>query len=88
MKETYREQSEEERQLQYFHQGEAIDKDYILDLNPGLKHYFGVLLDDGVAVDVPVEVNGELRHLVQLTDDPELEPRIDPNDEREWTESF
>lgn len=83
----FREKTEEERQLEYFHRGEAIDMDYVLDINPNMKAYFGSMLDSGVATAVNVDYNGELRHLIQLTDDPELgEPRMDPYDEREWRE--
>ena len=84
---SFREKTEEELQLGYFHKGEAIDLDYVLDINPSMKHYFGSMLDSGVATEIPVEINGELRHLVQLTDDPELgEPAFDPYEDREWRE--
>lgn len=85
---SFREKTEEEKQLEYFHRGEAIDLDYVLDLNPSMKHYFGAMLDSGVAVEVPIDYNGELRHLIQLTDDPELEePRYDPWDAKQWKDN-
>ena len=85
---SFREKTEEERQLEYFHKGEAIDLDYMLDVNPSMKHYFANMLDSGAAVEVPVEMNGELHNLIQLTEDPELgEPRMDPWDAKEWREN-
>lgn len=80
----FREKTEEERQLEYFHRGEAIDMGYLLDINPSLKHYFAELLDEDVASTVKVETDGIERTLIQFNE----EPRMDSNEPREWTESF
>lgn len=80
----FREKTEEERQLEYFHRGEAIDMDYLLDINPSLRHYFAELLDEDVVSTVKVETDGIERTLIQFNE----EPRNDPYDERVWTDKL
>lgn len=85
---SFREKTEEERQLEYFHEGEAIDLDYMLDMNPSLKHYFGALIDSGAVRQIDFEENGWMRHFVQYNEDPDIgEPRMDPWDAKEWKEN-
>jgi len=79
----FREKTEEERQLEYFHKGEAVDLDYLLEMNPNLKYYFGNLIDSDVASEIDLELDGEFKRLVQLNN----EPRIDPWDRREWRDN-
>lgn len=79
----FREKTEEERQLEYFGKGEAIDLDYMVELNPHMKYYFETLLDAGVASQIDLDFDGEFRRLVQLNE----EPTRDPWDRREWLDN-